>query len=177
MAVEQVRRLGHHAATLILCSTRKDHRKPKILTLNATIPVGSKEVGKWERFTDPQMLASHIVANFVNVRFRRMLSKPFVSVQAADFDFESAAGFTVFRLHESTGDLGMSEPQPEEEQLEQPPDSITILITRTFACRVNYKETCCFGVGCILLPAACLHCCIYHHRLIMYWVRLNPIQE
>lgn len=148
-----------------------------ILNSNATIPVRPEEVGKWERFTDPQLLASHIVANFVNARFRRTPDKPFVSVQAADFDFESPPSFTALRLRESTGGLGVSEPQPNEEQMEQPHDSPTALIERTYACRVNYKETCCFGIGCILLPAAGSRCCTYHHHLVMYWVPVNPIRK
>lgn len=144
---------------------------------NATIPVAPEEVGKWERFTDPRLLASHIVANFVDVRFRRTPGKPFVSVQAADFEFESPPSFTALRLREGTGGLGVSEPQHEDEQIEQPHDSPTALINRTFACRVDYKETCCFGVGCILLPAAGSMCCTYHHRLIVYSARVDLMRK
>ena len=34
-------------------------------------PVSPEEIEKWERFTDPRLLAKHILANFVNARIRR----------------------------------------------------------------------------------------------------------
>ena len=42
---------------------------------------------------------------------------------------------------------------------------------------MNYRETCAFGLVCILLLANGSPCCTYHHLPVLYWVQLNPIQD
>ena len=86
-----------------------------------SIPASPEEIGKWERFTDPRLLAKYILANFISACIRRPPnSRPFASLKTADIQLERAPNLTIIRLH--AGGLGLEEPQPDKEQLQQSDD-------------------------------------------------------